>query len=104
MQRHAKVLVSLFLFCRTLFTEFSHKCTKDERFQAIEKSRERETLFEEYRNELKKQSRKSEQTRRESIPTPKTISEVCILIIRILHKVFSHILHAVKDGLFCYAV
>ena len=104
MQRHAKVLVSLFLFCRTLFTEFSHKCTKDERFQAIEKSRERETLFEEYRNELKKQSRKSEQTRRESIPTPKTISEVCMLIIRILQKVFSNILHAVKDGLFCYAV
>lgn len=70
------ILNSLLLFCRTIFTEFSHKCGKDERFQAIEKGREREALFEEYRNELKKQSRKAEQTRRESIPTPKTISEV----------------------------
>ena len=78
--RYAKHVLNtidtLLSLCRTIFTEFSHKCGKDERFQAIEKNREREALFEEYRNELKKQSRKAEQTRRESIPTPKTISEV----------------------------
>lgn len=78
---------TMILFCRTIFTEFSHKCGKDERFQAIEKSREREALFEEYRNELKKQSRKVEQTRRESVPTPKTISEVRVYVIIMYVKV-----------------
>ena len=70
------ILDIMILSYRTIFTEFSHKCGKDERFQAIEKNRERESLFEEYRNELKKQSRKAEQARRESIPTPKSINEV----------------------------
>jgi len=62
--------------CRTIYTEFSHKCSKDERFLAVEKNRERESMFEEYRSELKKQSRKAEQSRRDSVPASKSTTEV----------------------------
>ena len=33
-------------------------------------------MFEEYRSELKKQSKKAEQSRRDSVPAPKSTTEV----------------------------
>jgi len=48
--------------CRTTFTEFSTRHSKDERFRAIEKVRDRESWFHEYVGELK--SREKEETNR----------------------------------------
>ncbi len=41
------------LFCRSTFTEFSSRHSKDERFRAVEKIRDREAWFHEYVQELK---------------------------------------------------
>ena len=42
------------LYIRSSFSEFAQRNAKDERFKAVEKMREREQLFSEYLQELKK--------------------------------------------------
>jgi len=53
--------------CRTSFSEFSSKNSKDERYKNIEKSREREGLFNEYMVELRKQEKEEKALRREQV-------------------------------------
>merc|ERR1711994_620386 len=45
------------LSARTTYSEFANKYSKDDRFKGIEKSRERESLFNEYMLEVKKKDR-----------------------------------------------
>ena len=40
--------------CRSSFSEFAQRHARDERFKAVEKMREREQLFSDYLQELKK--------------------------------------------------
>lgn len=54
-------------FYRTSFSEFSSKNSKDERYKNIEKSREREGLFNEYMVELRKQEKEEKALRREQV-------------------------------------
>lgn len=54
-------------FFRTSFSEFSSKNSKDERYKNIEKSREREGLFNEYMVELRKQEKEEKALRREQV-------------------------------------
>lgn len=52
---------------RTSYNEFSSKNSKDERYKNIEKSREREGLFNEYMVELRKQEKEEKTMRREQV-------------------------------------
>jgi transcription elongation regulator 1 len=45
------------LSARTTYSEFANKYSKDDKFKGIEKSRERESLFNEYMLEVKKKDR-----------------------------------------------
>jgi len=54
-------------FFRTSFSDFSSKNSKDERYKNIEKSREREGLFNEYMVELRKQEKEEKALRREQV-------------------------------------
>merc|ERR1719429_929610 len=49
---------------RTSWTEFSREVAKDERFKAIDKSRERESLFNEYQSEIRKKDREEKEEKR----------------------------------------
>ncbi|VVC37261.1 Hypothetical protein CINCED_3A007955 [Cinara cedri] len=53
------------LSTKTSYSEFSSKNSKDERYKNIEKSREREGLFNEYMVELRKQEKEEKALRRE---------------------------------------
>ncbi|XP_050430254.1 transcription elongation regulator 1 [Adelges cooleyi] len=53
------------LTTKTSYNEFSSKNSKDERYKNIEKSREREGLFNEYMVELRKQEKEEKTMRRE---------------------------------------
>merc|ERR1712018_1112929 len=60
------------LSARTTYSEFANKYSKDDRFKGIEKSRERESLFNEYMIEVKKKDReerlaKKDQAKKEFI-------------------------------------
>lgn len=59
--------VIILYFYRTSFSEFSSKNSKDERYKNIEKSREREGLFNEYMVELRKQEKEEKALRREQV-------------------------------------
>jgi len=53
------LVVDIHLLCsfRTTFNEFSPRHSKDERFRAVEKIRDREAWFHEYIQELKTQEK-----------------------------------------------
>merc|ERR1712228_828236 len=49
---------------KTSWSEFSREVAKDERFKAIDKSRERESMFNEYHSEIRKKDREEKEERR----------------------------------------
>ena len=49
---------------KTSWSEFSRDVAKDERFKAIDKSRDRESLFNEYQSEIRKKDRDEKEERR----------------------------------------
>ena len=49
---------------KTSWSEFSREVSKDERFKAIDKSRDRETLFNEYQSEMRKRDREEKEEKR----------------------------------------
>ncbi|CAF0783715.1 unnamed protein product [Didymodactylos carnosus] len=55
------------LSTRTTFNEFSSRYGKDERFRVIEKSRDRETWFQEYLNELKRREKEERYSSKEKL-------------------------------------
>lgn len=55
------------LTSRSTYSEFSEKHGKDTRFRNIEKSRDREHLFNDYITELKKQERETKEKQREKV-------------------------------------
>jgi len=59
--------MTILCYCRTSYNEFSSKNSKDERYKNIEKSREREGLFNEYMVELRKQEKEEKALRREQV-------------------------------------
>ena len=56
-----------FLFCRTSFSDFARQYGRDERFKAIEKMKERESLFNEYVNEMKKLAKERDEQQKMEI-------------------------------------
>ena len=65
---------------RTTYSEFANKFSKEDRFKGIEKSRERESLFNEYMIEIKKKDReertaKKEQAKKEFVAMLKEFAE-----------------------------
>merc|ERR1712241_1214383 len=63
------------LSARTTYSEFANKYSKDDKFKGIEKSRERESLFNEYMLEVKKKDREE---RLEKKIRPKRNSSLCL--------------------------
>ena len=59
-------MVVVCLFNRSSFSDFASKYSKDSRFKAIEKMREREQMFTDYLTELKKASKHKEDHHRHS--------------------------------------
>jgi transcription elongation regulator 1 len=55
------------LSCRTTFSEFSLKHSKDERFKDIAKMKDRESLFSEYVTELRKLEREASQKKKDFV-------------------------------------
>lgn len=51
---YTRTTYGLLILCRSTFSEFAAKYSKDERFRALEKMREREQLFNEYLVDIKK--------------------------------------------------
>merc|ERR1719445_2443511 len=49
---------------KTSWSEFSREVAKDERFKAIDKSRDRESLFNEYQSEMRKRDREEKEEKR----------------------------------------
>merc|ERR1712098_828510 len=49
---------------KTSWSEFSREVSKDERFKAIDKSRDRESLFNEYQSEMRKRDREEKEEKR----------------------------------------
>lgn len=49
---------------KTSWSEFSREVAKDERFKAIDKSRERESMFNEYQSEIRKKDREEKEEKR----------------------------------------
>ena len=65
---------------RTTYSEFANKYSKDDRFKGIEKSRERESIFNEYMIEVKRKDRderiaKKEQAKKEFMTMLKEYAE-----------------------------
>ena len=52
---------------RTSWSEFSRENGKDERFKAIDKSRDRESLFNEYQMEVRKKEKEEKEEKRKQI-------------------------------------
>jgi transcription elongation regulator 1 len=76
-----KFLEECSLSSKTTFTEFSAKFGKDERFKGVDKSRERESLFNEHLIDLRRREKeeriaKREQIRKEYVELLKESSEV----------------------------
>ena len=72
---HTFVITIYNLICRSSFSDFASKHGKDERFKAIEKMRERESLFNDYVSELRKKEKAEKQAAREKVKT-NTVSNV----------------------------
>lgn len=53
------------LSARTTYSEFANRHSKDERFKGIEKSRERESLFNEFMIEIKKKDKEERAAKRD---------------------------------------
>merc|ERR1711941_261357 len=49
---------------KTSWSEFSREVAKDERFKAIDKSRKRESMFNEYQSEIRKKEREEKEEKR----------------------------------------
>jgi len=54
-------------FSRSSFSEFSQKNAKEERYRAIEKVRERESLFNEYIVEVRRREKEDKQLKKEQV-------------------------------------
>lgn len=54
---------------RSSFNEFSQKYGREERFKAIEKMRERESLFSEYVAELRRKEKDESRSQKEKVNT-----------------------------------
>lgn len=79
-------MLNVCYYYRTSFSEFSSKNSKDERYKSIEKSREREGLFNEYMVELRKQEKEEKAMRREQVSEQ-------LYLIHINYKSFINILN-----------
>lgn len=60
-------LFCAFLFSRTTFSEFAAKHARDARFKAIEKMKDRESIFSEFMTSLKKKEKENSKNRGEKV-------------------------------------
>jgi transcription elongation regulator 1 len=63
--KYIKFMEECNLTTKTTFSEFSAKYGKDERFKGVEKSRERENLFNEHIVDLRRREKEERQAKRE---------------------------------------
>lgn len=61
------MFVFFFHFCRSSFNDFAQKHSKDERFRNVEKTRERESLFNEFLLEVRKREKEEKTAKREQV-------------------------------------
>jgi hypothetical protein len=66
---------------RSSFSDFSHKYAKDERFRGVEKTRERESLFNEFIVEIRRREKDERDAQREKVSTFFLSGECSILFI-----------------------
>ena len=71
-ERKRESLRNLFisLFCRSTFSDFAHRYSKDERFRGVEKTRERESLFNEFIVEVRRKEKDERDSNREKVHFP----------------------------------
>lgn len=62
-----KFLEECNLSVKTTFSEFSNKYGKEERFKAVEKSRERESLFNEHLLDLRRREKEERMAKRDQV-------------------------------------
>lgn len=55
---------------KSTFADFSHRHGKDERFRGVEKTRERESLFNEYIVEVRRREKEERDSQREKVLAP----------------------------------
>ena len=55
------------LFYRSSFSEFSSRVARDDRYKAIEKMRERENLFSDFLDELRRKEKDEKHQRKEQV-------------------------------------
>lgn len=67
-ERCSRELSVNFVFCsRMSYNEFSQKYSRDERFRSVERTRDRETYFQEYIAELKKKEKENRKVEKEKV-------------------------------------
>lgn len=59
--------VNWFQIFRSTFSDFSHRYGKDERFRGVEKTRERESLFNEFIVEIRRKEKDDRDAQREKV-------------------------------------
>lgn len=64
---HKSQIKLFFFICRTSFSDFARQYGRDERFKIIEKMKERESLFNEYVNEMKKLAKERDEQQKMAI-------------------------------------
>lgn len=55
------------IVCRSTFSDFAHRYGKDERFRGVEKTRERESLFNEFIVEVRRKEKDERDAHREKV-------------------------------------
>ena len=64
---YAKLNNNQFFISRSSFSDFASKYGKDERFKGIEKMRDREGLFSDYVNELRRKEKEEKSSQKEKV-------------------------------------
>jgi len=70
-------MLFFFFFYRTTFSEFAVKHGRDPRFKTIEKMKDRETIFVEFINAIRKREKEDSKSRGEKV-CPVHIPKYCI--------------------------
>lgn len=65
--RFFKTRITCFLYERSTFSDFAHRYGKDERFRGVEKTRERESLFNEFIVEIRRKEKDDRDAQREKV-------------------------------------
>ena len=57
----------MYLYCRSSFSDFAAKYSKEERFRGVEKMRERESIFQDYVSDLRRKEKEDKASQKEKV-------------------------------------